>query len=523
MNKSVVTRGLIFFFIIVLSVAFFNCKKEESTSVSLQKQQVTFVFDSAAVAPFFTKFPKLKVYQKQVVEIYQKQRYNYLWFDKQGKKEITDALYSRINNIGKEGIQTSVPYKTIFDDLYQSHSEKPNLEMELFLTTYFFYYTNKVIQGIDVTKVKELEWYLPRKKLSYVDYLDSLLVNPKGLGSKEPLVAQYYKFKEVLQKYRAIEKKGGWKTIETSPDFKSLKPGDSSSVIGKIRTRLFSTFDIAYDSKSLLYDEELRLGIVKYKKRNGFELDAFILPKHITAMNVSINERIKTLLVNMERCRWISTDIVNAKEFVVINIPSYKLSYFKDKEVVLSSNVVVGTAMNKTVIFSGNMMYVVFSPYWNVPTSILKKEILPGIKKDRKYLAKHNMEWSKGMVRQKPGLDNSLGLVKFLFPNNNNIYLHDSPSKNLFSAEKRALSHGCIRVEKAKELANAILVNDTNWSPEKIDEAMNKGKESWYILKHKIPVYIGYFTAWVDNEGTINFYKDIYDRDIRLEEMLLEE
>lgn len=522
MNKSVVTRGLIFFFIIVLSVAFFNCKKGESNLVT-QKEQISFLLDSSAIEPFFNKFPKLKVYQKQVVEIYQKQHYNYLWFDKQGRKEITEALYSRINTIEKEGVQTEIPYKSIFDDLYQSHSEKPNLETELFLTTYFFYYTYKVIQGIDSSKLKELEWYLPRKKLSYVDYLDSLLVNPKGLESKEPLVAQYYKLKEVLQKYRAIEKKGGWATIETTPDFKSLKPGDSSSVIAKIRTRLFSTFDIASDSKSSTYDEELRLGIVKYKKRNGFELGDIILPKHIAAMNVPISERIKTLLVNMERCRWISTDIVKAKEFVVINIPSYKLSYFKDKKVVLSSNVVVGTAMNKTVIFSGNMQYVVFSPYWNVPTSILKKEILPGIKTDRNYLDKHNMEWSKGMVRQKPGLDNSLGLVKFLFPNSNDIYLHDSPSKNLFSAEKRAFSHGCIRVEKAKELANAILENDSNWTSEKIDEAMNNGKELWYILKNKIPVYIGYFTAWVDNEGNVNFYKDIYDRDTRLAEMLLEE
>lgn len=523
MNKSVVTRGLIFFFIIVLSGALSNCKKEVSSSVSLQKQQVTFVFDSTVVAPFFNKFPKLKVYQKQVIEIYQKQRYNYLWFDKQGKKEITDALYSKINNIEKEGVQTAVPYKSIFDNLYQSHSEKTNLETELFLTTYFFYYTNKVIQGIDATKLKELEWYLPRKKLSYVNYLDSLLVHPKGLESKEPLVAQYYKLREVLQKYRAIEKKGGWETIETAPDFKSLKPGDNSSEIAKIRTRLFSTFDIAFDSKSSIYDEELRLGIVKFKKRNGFELDDIILPKHIAAMNVPVSKRIKTLLVNMERCRWISTDIVKAKEFIVINIPSYKLSYFKDKKVVLSSNVVVGTAMNKTVIFSGKIHYVVFSPYWNVPLSILKKEILPGIKRDSKYLDKHNMEWSKGMVRQKPGLDNSLGLVKFLFPNSNNIYLHDSPSKNLFSAEKRAFSHGCIRVEKAKELANAILENDANWTPEKMDEAMNNGKESWYTLKFKIPVYIGYFTAWVDNEGTINFYKDIYNKDTRLAEMLLEE
>ena len=133
------------------------------------------------------------------------------------------------------------------------------------------------------------------------------------------------------------------------------------------------------------------------------------------------------------------------------------------------------------------------------------------------------MEWHKGNVRQKPGVDNSLGLVKFLFPNNNNIYLHDTPSKQLFNEEKRAFSHGCIRVEKPKELANLILEGDTNWTPEKIDAAMNKGNESWYTLKNKIPVYIGYFTAWVDNDGAINFYKDIYARDEQLATMLLEE
>jgi murein L,D-transpeptidase YcbB/YkuD len=133
------------------------------------------------------------------------------------------------------------------------------------------------------------------------------------------------------------------------------------------------------------------------------------------------------------------------------------------------------------------------------------------------------MEWYKGNVRQKPGGNNSLGLVKFLFPNNNNIYLHDTPSKKLFNEEKRAFSHGCIRVEKPKELANLILEGDVNWTPEKIDAAMNKGKESWYTLKNKIPVYIGYFTAWVDNDGAINFYKDIYERDERLAAMLLEE
>ena len=182
----------------------------------------------------------------------------------------------------------------------------------------------------------------------------------------------------------------------------------------------------------------------------------------------------------------------------------------------------VGTTLNKTVIFSGKLSYIVFSPYWNVPSSIVQKEILPALKKNENYLTEKNMEWYDGGIRQKPGPNNALGLVKFIFPNSNNIYLHDTPSKSLFKEENRAFSHGCIRVAKPVELDNAILENDRNWTPQKIITAMDSGKELWYALKNKIPVYIGYFTAWVDENDAICFYKDIYDRDNRLYDVLVE-
>jgi murein L,D-transpeptidase YcbB/YkuD len=168
------------------------------------------------------------------------------------------------------------------------------------------------------------------------------------------------------------------------------------------------------------------------------------------------------------------------------------------------------------------MSYIVFSPYWNVPTSILNKEIKPEIAKNPNYLSEHNMEWNNGQVRQKPGEKNSLGLVKFMFPNSNNIYLHDTPSKRLFANEARAYSHGCIRVEKPRELAIKILENDKAWTPEKIDEAMHRGKENIYVLKNKIPVYVGYFTAWVRDDGQIYFFKDVYERDERLAKLIYE-
>jgi murein L,D-transpeptidase YcbB/YkuD len=167
------------------------------------------------------------------------------------------------------------------------------------------------------------------------------------------------------------------------------------------------------------------------------------------------------------------------------------------------------------------MRFIVFSPYWNVPTSILRKEILPAIAKNRNYLSQHSMEWHNKGVRQRPGPQNSLGLVKFLFPNSNNIYLHDTPSKNLFKEDRRAFSHGCIRVERARDLAIAVLRDDPEWSVEQIDAAMNRGVERTYRLQNKIPVYIGYFTAWVDKEGVVHFYDDVYQRDKRLAELLL--
>ncbi|WP_333875451.1 L,D-transpeptidase family protein [Flavobacterium sp.] len=528
-NKQWISAGLLLL-VLGFSLTSWFCANKESkiskkvnVSSRFHPEEVSLSFDSTLVTSFYAKYPKLVLYQKQAVDLYRKNQYTYLWYDKKGRKETAEVIYNKMNNLFEDGVSAKVPYKEIVDGLFSKTGTKPNVEVELFLTNYYFYYTNKVLRGIDSTKVEELGWYLPRKKMAYSQYLDSILVDPKLMDNKAQLIGQYYKLKTVLQRYRTIEKNGGWETIAVPTDFKQLKPGDSSDLVVQIRKRLFLTNDIATDSKSKVYDEALQQAVLTYKKRNGFSEDTIILPKHIDEMNVPISDRIKTIMVNMERCRWISTDLTKAKEFIVVNIPSYRLTYFKEGKVALVSNVVVGTALNETVIFSGMMSYIVFSPYWNVPKSIRDKEILPAIKKNKNYLAQHNMEWNGSNIRQKPGPNNSLGLVKFLFPNSNNIYLHDTPAKNLFSQEKRAFSHGCIRVQKPKELANLILQDDPNWTPEKIEAAMNGGKEKWYTLKNKIPVYIGYFTAWVDDDGLVNFHKDVYGRDNALANLLLEE
>ncbi len=223
----------------------------------------------------------------------------------------------------------------------------------------------------------------------------------------------------------------------------------------------------------------------------------------------------------MERCRWLSPSLIENEQYIVVNIPSFTLTYFKDSKPALISKVVVGKSLNKIVVFSGQMSQVIFSPYWNVPPSILRKEILPAIAKNSNYLAKNDMGWVGNRVRQRPGPQNALDKVKFIFPNSHIIFMHDTPAKSLFDKERRAFSHGCIRLEKPRELAIKILEDDENWTVEKIDAAMNREVEKTYNLKTKIPVYIGYFTSWVDREGEVYFYDDIYGHDARLLETLL--
>jgi murein L,D-transpeptidase YcbB/YkuD len=481
-------------------------------------------FDSTLVAPFFAKYPKLKYLKPEVVKLYRKHNYQFLWYDRNGLNEFADLLYSKINNLDQEGLKIRIPYQdkmqTIFQD-YDNRKES-DLEVELLMSSLYFFYFNRVYKGVDIEKTQELGWYLPRKKQSYVNRLDSLLQDPSLINKRDKdLLGQYYLLKEALQKYRNIENEGGWATIVWPKKMKSLKPGDTADVILQIRNRLYLTGDLNTNSKKNWFDNELSKAVLRYKERNAFIADPVLLPKHIKDMNIPVNEHIKTIMVNMERCRWISPSLTKTQQYIMVNIPSFNLTYFKNGKPALESKVVVGKSLNRTVVFSGQMSEIIFSPYWNIPSSILRKEILPAIAKNPNYLAMHDMEWVGNKVRQRPGPENSLGLVKFVFPNSFSIYMHDTPAKNLFQEEQRAFSHGCIRVARARDLAVAILKDDKNWTPEKIDAAMNRGVEKTYKLKTKIPVYIGYFTAWVDRDGTIHFYNDIYGHDDRLSELLL--
>jgi murein L,D-transpeptidase YcbB/YkuD len=243
----------------------------------------------------------------------------------------------------------------------------------------------------------------------------------------------------------------------------------------------------------------------------------------IQSLNVPVEKRIEQLVLNMNRMLW--TPQIKDSNLIQVNIPEYMLYVHADSGKAMDMQVIVGRGGTNTMMFNGDLNQIVFSPYWNVPESIVRDEIMPKMKNNPNYLKSENMEIvnqkdSIPEIRQLPGAKNSLGRVKFLFPNNYDIYLHDTPDKNLFARKDRALSHGCIRVAKPEELAAYLLRGQSEWTPEKIREAMNSGKEQTVKLNNPVPVAITYYTAWVDRNGQLNFRDDVYKHDDRTARMM---
>lgn len=521
------SKVLLLLFVIIV----FSCNKNKKDTIILKKPvpkevaELKISIDSNTIITFYKNYPKLVSYQKDVLELYKEKGSKQLWLDNKGVVEFGNTLFNKYNSLSDEGLKANFPHDSIINKIFERASENKlsKINTDLMITNLYFYYAQKVFHGLDEKTTTSLEWLLPRKKLNYQVLTDSIFESLTIKGdNKSKMFSQYYKLRDVLNKYKKIEANGGWKNIEVNEGFKSFKVGDSANAIIQIRNRLYITGELKENNQSPICDSILMAAVKDYQIHHANTISNSILPNHIAEMNVPVSDRIKTIIVNMERCRWIDPDLEKDKEYLEVNIPEFKLYLIRDGKIAFVSPVVVGKAMTKTVIFSGIMQYIVFSPYWNVPQSIVKSEIKPGIARDKNYLAKKNLEWNNGQVRQLPGKNNSLGLVKFLFPNSNNIYLHDTPSKSLFERENRAFSHGCVRVGKPRDLAIELLKDDPKWTPERIDKAMHAGKESWYTLKNKVPVYIGYFTAWVDKEGNMNFYNDVYQRDASLLKLLTE-
>ncbi len=480
-------------------------------------------FDSASLEKYLVDVQPGDSLIRRMRSFYNARNYQYAWFGPDGLTEQAKGFYNLYNY--KTDKSDSLLYnKKLMDKMdlllaEESISISPDsknfLETELTLTQKFIEYALTEVED-GYIKRKEMEKFVPIQKRDVMELADSL-VNKKHKDDKyfADVNEPYSKLMEALKGYLTIAKNGGWPQINA--DAKLYKKGSSGPDILQLKKRLQIVNYVPASDSTPLFTPTLETGINTFQQSLGYTPTGILTKEQISSLNIPVEERMKQLLVNLGRMQW-SVHQPEGKLFLV-NIPEFLLHVKDGAKDVFTMNVVVGKEGHNTTMFTGNLNQVVFSPYWNVPMSIIKKEIMPAINSGSNYIERNNMEITGTLgdgiprVRQKPGTGNSLGKVKFLFPNSYDIYFHDTPAKSLFDKDKRAYSHGCIRLSEPEKLANYILKDQSEWTPEKINAAMNLGEEKYVKVKDSIPVMITYYTAWVDDNGLVHFADDIYGHD----------
>jgi len=338
----------------------------------------------------------------------------------------------------------------------------------------------------------------------------------------------YAGMRTALARYRALAAAGGWPSVPTGD---TLEEGSRGPRVAALRARLEVTDPQL--SKQVadreLFDTDLADAVRRFQTAHGLDVDAKVGLGTVADLNVSASDRVDQLRANLERMRWVFPGI--GDDFVVVNIAGFRLFVVMGRQLVWSTRVQVGKPYHQTPVFRDEITYLVFNPTWTVPPGILRNETLPAIRNDASYLVKQNMtvvdrsgravdpatiDWNASFpysVRQEPGPNNALGRVKFMFPNPYMVYLHDTPSRRLFDRADRTFSHGCIRVEDPLRLAELLLATTPGWNRDTIDSAIATGTTRTVTLANPMPVMLLYFTAEIDAQGDLTFFRDPYDRD----------
>ena len=398
---------------------------------------------------------------------------------------------------------------------------------------------NARISNLKVNDVST-EWVLHRPEMDPASMVEKAMFGGSLKNELQKAIPSAYHYKALrkeLVKYMHIKDNGGWNKVLLS---KSLKPGRRSKGVPSLRERLRITGDYVAcneDEEGDIYNQCLQDAVKHFQLRNGLEDDAVVGEGTRKVLNVSVDQRIETIRLNLDRIKWLNPR--HSKRHIIINIPAFKLYFEENGKLIQTMRVITGKPNHPTPIFSDTVEYIVLNPYWNIPKSIIQKEMIPKLMRNPNAMARRGIEirsnWGKNSQKisggsvnwskyrysktvpfhfaQVPGYKNALGKVKFLFPNKFSVYMHDTPTKHLFKKNKRAFSHGCIRLQKPRELLRTFSEFNDNIDFDKSQHILEGKKRTYITLKEKVPVDVIYLTAWVDYDGHIQFRNDIYKYD----------
>lgn len=420
-------------------------------------------------------------------------------------------------------------------------------ELELLCTDAFLRYATHRLRGRLDPAVIEPDWTAPQRTADVADAMTRAVQSgqiERALAQLDPPQADYRTLRAALARYRRIAEDGGWPTVSDGP---TLRPGVRDARVTALRERLRSTGDwsgpVRADSVAQHFDSTLVASVRHFQERHGLDADGIVGAQTLEALNVPARERVEQLRLNLERWRWLPQDL--GARHIIVNIAGFELKVIENGTDVMQMRVITGQRYRRTPVFSGQISYLVLSPYWHVPNSIATKDKLPLLKKDASALTAQGYEIFRGWgadaqpidpttvdwssvsarnfpyrMRQKPGPNNALGRVKFMFPNAHNVYLHDTPSRELFARAERSFSSGCIRVQQPMALAAYLLADQPEWTAERMQRVVDRQQETSVRLKAAVPVHLLYWTAWAEDDGTIHFRRDIYGRDALVAEAL---
>ena len=413
-------------------------------------------------------------------------------------------------------------------------------DLDLMLADSFLLYASHLLEGrVDHQHVYP-DWVVTERSTDLTAVLHYALESGEiksSLADLAPAYAGYARLKEKLGLYRRIAGKGGWPKIPKGP---TLQRGSHGKRVAILRQRLIASGDLSFEApiSNNIFDHNLEKAVRQFQKRHGLKDDGSVGRSALEALNIPVGKRIRQIALNMDRMRWLPDDI--GKRYIFVNIADFSLKVIENEKAIMAMKIIVGKDKQRSCVLSSEMTYLELNPFWRIPDSIAAKEILPQIKKDPNYLAEkrikvfqdwaeadddrelnpRKVKWSRVKAndlgykfRQEPGPSNPLGRLKFIFPNLCEIYLHDTPARDLFGKSRRDFSHGCIRIEKPIELATYLLKNKETWTRKKILAEIKKEKRQVVMLPEPINVHIFYGTAWVDQNGELQFRSDIYHID----------
>ncbi|HEV2845151.1 MAG TPA: L,D-transpeptidase family protein, partial [Thermoanaerobaculia bacterium] len=482
---------------------------------------------------------------KEMQTFYQKRNFQLAWSDNNGPSPRADELVRAIPSLAAEGLDVR-RYQTgklaslveevrkieSFDD---PAAQRKLVELDAELTYTYLALSSHLGAGRLQPEKLRVEWYTKPRNVDLDAKLEQALAREGGLGEAlrglTPPHADYQRMRQALSDYKAIQIGGGWGAVPPGED---LKKGEDGPRVAALRARLTASGDLpaavpaqganAAAPVQSVFDDAVAAAVSRFQGRHGLEVTGKVDEDTLAELNVPVQDRIRQLQVNMERWRWMPASL--GERYIFVNVPEFRLDLVEGGKPVYTMRVVVGKDQSRTPAFSDKMTYLELNPAWNIPDTIAREEILPKLASDPGYLARNNMEVipdTDGRLRQRPGPDNPLGKIKFMFPNEYDIYLHDTPADHLFSRTERDFSHGCIRLEKPIEFANILLQGDPEWTPEALQAAIDSGEQKTITLPKPLPVHILYWTSWVEPSGSVQFRKDIYGHDEQLEKDLAEE